>query len=132
MRDIPADLAARLAGGATTLCHCWSLTRRDGLALGFTDHDRDLAFGGLTYAARTGLEAAEASAELGFAIGGGEVAGALSAEGLSEDDLVRGLYDDARITLWLVNWAAPSQRLLLEAGFVGEVRRSEHGLHVPP
>ena len=70
MRDLPPDLAAHLAGGATTLCHCWALTRRDGARLGFTDHDRDLRFGGLTYAARSGLEAAEASTELGFAIGG--------------------------------------------------------------
>ena len=91
MRDLPPDLAAHLAGGATTLCHCWALTRRDGLRLGFTDHDRDLTFGGLTHAAGTGLEAAEASAELGFAIAGGEVAGALSAMGLTEADIAGGL-----------------------------------------
>ena len=58
------------------MCHCWSLTRRDGLTLGFTDHDRDLVFSGITFAARSGLEAAEASAELGFAVGGGAVVGA--------------------------------------------------------
>ena len=34
-----------------------------------------------------GLEAAEASTELGFAIGGGEVAGALSAVGLTDADI---------------------------------------------
>jgi hypothetical protein len=74
MKTIPDDLAAHLAGGATSLCRCWKLIRRDGQVLGFTDHDRDLSFGGLTFAARTGLEAAEAAAELGFAVGGGDVA----------------------------------------------------------
>ena len=69
MRSIPQELAAHLDGGVTTLCHCWRLVRRDGAGFGFTDHDRDLAFGGVTYAARTGLEAAEATAELGFAVG---------------------------------------------------------------
>ena len=44
MRTIPPDLAAHLERGATTLCHCWKLLRRDGAAFGFTDHDRDLAF----------------------------------------------------------------------------------------
>jgi hypothetical protein len=77
MRNIPSGLAAHLADGVTTLCHCWKLIRRDGTTFGFTDHDRDLAFGGATFAARSGLEAAEATAELGFAVGGGEVAGAL-------------------------------------------------------
>lgn len=127
MRDIPSELAAHLEGGATTLCHCWSLTRRDGLVLGFTDHDRPLAFEGIAFSAAMGLEAAEATAELGFAIGGGDVAGAFAATGLNETDLAHGLYDDARLRIWLVNWAEPTQRVLLDEGFVGEVRRGESG-----
>lgn len=125
MRDIPSGLAGHIEAGATTLCHCWSLTRRDGLVLGFTDHDRKLSFDGIDFAAATGLEAAESSAELGFAIGGGEVAGALAAFGLNETDLARGLYDDARVRVWLVNWADPSQRVLMEEGGVGEIKRGE-------
>lgn len=127
MRDIPSALAAHLAEGATTLCRCWSLTRRDGVVLGFTDHDGPLTFDAITFAATTGLEAAETTAELGFAIGGGEVSGAFAAIGLNEADLARGLYDDARIAIWLVNWADIDQRLLLETGFVGEVRRGDLG-----
>ncbi|MCZ8042551.1 MAG: DUF2163 domain-containing protein [Beijerinckiaceae bacterium] len=125
MRAIPEALADHLTQGATTLCRCWSLTRRDGLVLGFTDHDGPLVFDGVTFAATTGLEAAETSAELGFAVGGGDVSGALAASGLNEADLARGLYDDARVTVWLVNWADPAQRLRLDTGFVGEVRRSD-------
>ncbi|GLS46614.1 DUF2163 domain-containing protein [Methylobacterium brachythecii] len=124
MRDIPAALAARLEEGATTLCHCWSLTRRDGLALGFTDHDRDLVIDGLTYAARTGLEAAEASAELGFAVGGGDVAGALSSAGIAPDDITAGLYDGASVETWLVDWSMPEARLLLDVATIGEIRRA--------
>jgi uncharacterized phage protein (TIGR02218 family) len=126
MRAIPDGLAAHLARAATTLCRCWSLTRRDGLVLGFTDHDRPLAFDGVTFQETTGLEAAEGEAELGFAVGGGEVSGAFAAVGLNEADLARGLYDDARVSIWLVNWAEVSQRLLLETGFVGEIRRGDH------
>lgn len=127
MREIPAGLAAHLQQDATTLCRCWSLTRRDGEILGFTDHDRSLAFDDVAFAAVTGLEAAETASELGFAIGGGEVAGAFAVTGLNETDLARGLYDDARLSVWLVNWADPEQRILLETGFVGEVRRGEAG-----
>jgi len=127
MRDIPAGLTAHLESSATTLCRCWSLTRRDGLVIGFTDHDRPISFDGVAYQATAGLEAAETTAELGFAIGGGDVAGAFAASGLNEADLARGLYDDARVRIWLVNWAEVEQRLLLEEGFVGEVRRGELG-----
>ena len=125
MRDLPPDLAGRLAEGATTLCRCWRLTRRDGAVLGFTDHDRDLAFAGTTFAARSGLEAADATAELGFAVGGGEVSGALISAGLVEADIAAGRYDDAAVETWLVNWEAPEARLLTEQATIGEVRRAD-------
>ncbi|KRE17778.1 beta tubulin [Bosea sp. Root381] len=127
MRAIPSALQDHLDQNATTLCRCWSLTRRDGVVLGFTDHDLPLTFDGIVFAAATGLEAAETAAELGFAIGGGEVAGAFAATGLNEADLTRCLYDDVRVSVWLVNWAEVSQRLLLETGFVGEIRRGDLG-----
>ena len=123
MRDIPAAFAAHLAGGVTTLCRCWSLRRRDGLALGFTAPDRDLIVAGLVHEARTGLEAAEASAELGFAVSGGDVAGALSSLGLTEADVAGGLYDGAAVETWLVDWTNPETRLLLDLATIGEVRR---------
>lgn len=125
MRTIPLGLAARLGGGATTLARCWRLERRDGTVIGFTDHDRDIAFDGLSYKARTGLEAAEATSELGFAVGGGEVAGALVSAGITEADLLAGLYDDARVETHLVDWSAPQHRLLLDVATIGEVRRAD-------
>lgn len=123
MRDLPPAFAAHLAGGATTLCRCWALRRRDGVALGFTDHDRDVAVAGLTCAAHTGLEAAEAAAELGFAVSGGDVSGALSGLGLTEADIAGGLYDGAAVETWLVDWTDPGTRLLLDVGTLGEIRR---------
>ncbi len=125
MRQLPTSLAAHLAEGVTTLCRCWRLVRRDGSALGFTDHDRDLAFDGTVFAARSGLEAAEASTELGFAVGGGEVAGALVSAGITEDDIAAGLYDDAAVETFIVNWQRPEERLLLDAGAIGEIRRAD-------
>ena len=77
MRVLSPQFAAALQGGATTLCHCWRLRPRQGAALGFTDHDRDLAFDNTTFSAATGLEASALEAKLGFAVGGGEVSGAL-------------------------------------------------------
>jgi uncharacterized phage protein (TIGR02218 family) len=127
MRLIPTELAAHVAGGATTLCHCWRLLRRDGVVLGFTDHDEDLIFGGTLFAARAGFETAEAEAQLGFAVGGSEVSGALVSDLLREDDLSAGRYDGASVEAWLVNWADPTQRLLQDVTTIGEVRRGEFG-----
>lgn len=127
MRTLSPGLQASLAGGATTLARCWRLTRCDGAVLGFTDHDRTLRFEGTDFAAATGLEAADTQAELGFAVGGGDLAGVLAAESLSEDALAAGLYDAASLEVWLVDWQAPDNRLLLQTGLLGEVRRAGSG-----
>ncbi|HEY0236750.1 MAG TPA: DUF2163 domain-containing protein, partial [Afipia sp.] len=42
MRNIPSALQAKLDSGVTTLANCWTLTRRDGVVQGFTDHDEDI------------------------------------------------------------------------------------------
>jgi uncharacterized phage protein (TIGR02218 family) len=127
MRTIPPALAASLDAGATNLARCWKLSRVDDVTLGFTDHDRDLAFDGVTYLARTGLEAAEATTELGFAVGGGDVSGALVAASITEDDIAAGMYDGARVEIWIADWANPDARMLLDAGTIGEIARSDVG-----
>jgi len=130
MRTLPPDLAAHLAGDASTLCHAWRLQRKDGVVLGFTDHDRDLVLDGVTYEAATGLSASEASAETGMVTGGMEVAGALISDRLSEAELAAGAFDHARIETFLVNWSAPEERLLLRVGHIGEVLREDGAFRV--
>ena len=49
MKSIPGALQAHYETGSTTLAILWKLTRRDGQVYGFTDHDEDIAYGGLTY-----------------------------------------------------------------------------------
>jgi len=124
MRAIPDNLASRLTG-ATTLCHCWRLTLRDGSRFGFTDHDLDLAFDNTIFSAGAGLDATAADSELGFAVGGSEVTGALMSSAITEADIANGRYDGASVEVWLVDWSDTNARLLLDAGVIGEVRRSE-------
>lgn len=122
MRALSEAFRARLASGATTLAHAWRVRRADGAVRGFTDHDRDLTFGGVTYRAATGLagEAVETQASLGA--DAGEVSGVLSVDGIDEDDLRAGLWDGARVDVWRIDWSDPSLRAHLFAGRIGEVR----------
>ena len=125
MRILSPDLAAHLAGGVTTLCRCWKVTRSDLSVLGFTDHDRALSFDGVDYEPESGLDASEDVSETGFAIGGLEAVGALSSERLTAADMAAGLYDNAEVALWLVNWTTPAERHLLRLGHLGEVTRED-------
>lgn len=123
MRTVPALLQAKLDSGVTTLARCWVMTRRDGVVRGFTDHDADIVIDGVTCRAGTGLTASEATQQLGLAVSGSEISGALASEALNEDDLAAGRYDAAAVRVHLVDWSEPSLNLLLASGVLGEVRR---------
>jgi uncharacterized phage protein (TIGR02218 family) len=123
LRNVPAGLAAHLATGATTLCTCWRISRLDGVVLGFTDHDENLTFDGTLFRAGTGFEGTEIESRFGLAATGSELHGALSDDSISENDLISGKYDAARVELFLVDWSNVENRLLQRCGDIGEVRR---------
>lgn len=125
MRTIDPGLDAHLRSGATTLARCWRLTRRDTQVFGFTEHDRDLAFDGCTFVAATGMDGGAVEHELGLAVGGGEIRGALNAAAIGEADVMAGLWDGAKVETWLVNWSNVSERLLLDTGVIGDITRTD-------
>lgn len=125
MRDIPAPIAAAIASGATTFCRCWLLTRKDGVALGFTDHDRDLTIDATIFEAASGLDRSALEAAEGLASTGGEVSGALTSARITPEDIALGRYDGAELRCWLVDWSAPALSLLLEVNTLGEIRQTD-------
>lgn len=125
MRHIDPQLQAKLDAGATTLCRCWLVERIDGQAIGFTDHDLDLSFDGHLFRAGTGLDAAALESSTGLSVDNTQAVGALSAVGLTEDDIRAGLYDRAAVRQWLVDWTDPSLKILLFRGFLGEIERGD-------
>ncbi|RAH98782.1 beta tubulin [Acuticoccus sediminis] len=125
MREIPSALQAHLDSGVVTVCRCWRLARTDGVVIGFTDHDQAVVFDGVTHSAMSGLESSGDVTRTGLGVGGLEVAGALSSAGLDAAELVGGKYDFAKLTLWLVNWADVSQRVVMREGTLGEVTRAD-------
>ncbi len=127
MRTLPPLLASALQSGVTTLCWCWRIARADGAVLGFTDHDRDLAFDGVIYARASARAEGAVESQTGLAGGTASVAGALEDAALSEDDLGKGLYDGAEVELFRVDWTDTTARVLAWSGFLGEVSRGETG-----
>jgi uncharacterized phage protein (TIGR02218 family) len=121
----PEALAVHLGGEVTTVCHCWRLVRRDGVATGYTDHDRPLTVGATIYAPQTGLAASEARDTLGLAVDTVDVEGALSSDDISDEDIAAGLYDGATVETFLVNWRQPEDFVLLRKATVGKITRAD-------
>jgi uncharacterized phage protein (TIGR02218 family) len=123
MRDIPAEMAARIASGATTHAAVWRIARRDGEVFGFTDHDRPLDIEGVTYEPASGFAPGLIEKALGLGVDTASAAGALSSDAITAEDLAKGLWDGARVDIWRVDWTDVSLKVHLFAGRVGEVRR---------
>ena len=62
MKQLAPALQAHLDDGTTTLAWCWRITRADGVAFGFTDHDRRLTFEGTEFEPESGFTASEVRA----------------------------------------------------------------------
>lgn len=115
--------------GVTTLARCWAVMRRDGTTYGFTDHDRALAFDGITFKADAGMTARAITSATGLSVDNSEAMGALSDAAITEADIEAGRFDGAEVKAWLVNWADVTVRSLRFAGTIGELRRAGGAFH---
>ncbi|MEM8749420.1 MAG: DUF2163 domain-containing protein [Pseudomonadota bacterium] len=121
MSSFNADLKAHLAGEVTTVCTCWIIRPSGKEPIGFTNHDNDLLIEGISCKAATGFESTEAMSQLGLPVDDQEIEGVLSSEAISQRDLKLGLYNDARVETWMVNWCNTQQRQLRRVALLGNV-----------
>ena len=123
MKNLSPALQSHLDDGTTTLSWCWRISRSDGVALGFTDHDRALTFDGTGFEPESGFAASEIRAGSDLAVDAQDATGVLTSDRITETDILDGRWDNAAVELWRVNWADTSQRVLLRRGAVGQIRR---------
>ena len=114
----------------------WRVFRRDGVALGFTTHDRDLVFSGLRHRAAPGMVPAAIRMTSEISDDSAEVEGAVSHDSISEADLSSGLFDEASIVIGAVDWETMEHEILYSGqigrieddrqGFSAQLRSSKH------
>jgi uncharacterized phage protein (TIGR02218 family) len=122
MQNISPSLSVHLAQETTTLATCWSVKRKDGITLYFTEHDRDILVDGHLYKAASGMSTSAITSQSGLSVDNLEFEGMLNAEAISEDDILAGRYDHAEISVFMVNYAEPDTGVLeLKTGWLGEV-----------
>ncbi len=118
------QLLSHLETGNTTVCRAWTVVRRDGRVLGFTDHDTDLTVDGIVHSAAAGLTARSIQSGSGMSVDNSEVVGVLNDASISEDDIAAGRFDGAKVWLRLVNWTDPEVWFEVFQGTIGEIVRN--------
>tara|TARA_R110000824_G_scaffold25838_9_gene89623 strand:- start:4138 stop:4956 length:819 start_codon:yes stop_codon:yes gene_type:complete len=109
----------------TSSAYLWRLERADGLALGFTSHDRDLFIEAFRYRAAPGMVPSSIALSDSLDIDNVEIAGVMTSAAIAEADLDAGRWDGALLYISLVDWEQPeAEPLPLICGEFGEIVRS--------
>jgi hypothetical protein len=104
VKTITARDQTHLDSGYLTTATLWKITRRDGEVFGFTDHDQDIEFGGLTYDASTSYNRTATADQAGFAVANMVIESILDSTLIVESDILAGLWDYAQVEMRTVNW----------------------------
>lgn len=130
MKSLGAGILSHIQQETTTLCICWLITRRDGVVKAFTSNVADLRWlppgGGkgdeITFKASTGAVVSNLQTSAGRGIDNLSAYGVINSVDLTEADLLKGFYDDAKVEIMLVNYEDTTQYVTLVKGNLGEVK----------
>ena len=101
----------------------WRIERRDGVALGFTSHNRDLTFDGLLHRAAPGMLPSALRRTGALSRDTLEVQGMLAHDAISTEDLRQRRYDRAFVKIGLIDWETRDRAVLFE-GEIGELNEN--------
>jgi uncharacterized phage protein (TIGR02218 family) len=104
----------------------WRVSRRDGVTLGFTSHDRDLWLDGVLHRAAPGMLPSAVRRTADLSADSVEVEGALTHDAISSADLTAGLFDGAQVQLGVVDWET-GERAVLYGGEIGALGETAAG-----
>jgi hypothetical protein len=128
-KNLTSVMRAHLDEETTRLAAIWRITRKDGQQFFFTDHDRDIVFGGEVYRADAGFARTAIRSDAGFAVDNLDLVGVFAEGGIVEDEVRASLFDGAEIAISFVNWADPDGHgeIRLRRGTLGETRLTPQG-----
>jgi hypothetical protein len=127
MKCTTPEMEAHLRGCLTTLATCWKITRKDGQVFAYTDHDRNIVFTGQLYKACLSYSRTAVRTTADFSVDNLDVQGVLDATEITEIDLEAGIWDNARVEIFAVNWAdLTMEDVKLRAGWIGKVSMGQN------
>lgn len=110
-------------GNAHLFAALWTIKRRDGVVLRFTNHNTNIEYDGAVYEAVGGFDRTALQKPQGLKERNLDLVGMLHSDAITHDDLRAGRYRGAEVSYQLINWKFPWAGFHLYALFwVVEVR----------
>ena len=122
MKTGAAGINAHILLDSTTLSLCCKIERADGTILGFTDHDVDISYGGITFKAANAISPFSIDSSSDLKIDNLEIEGIINSAEITDEDILAGRYDSAEVWLFLINWVTPADGIIkMRYGTIGEI-----------
>lgn len=120
------------ASGSPKRCRAWVLARADGAVMGFTDHDREIAFidsahGAVALEPSSGFTASAFADSIGLGRNDMDIGGAIRSDKITVGDLGSGVYDGAEVRYYWIDWSDPTKFDLISVSRVAEILRNQNG-----
>lgn len=126
-KTIGVDLQSHLTGEVTSIAHCLKLILKDTTVMGFTDHDRDIVYDGVTYESSTAYNLSSLAASSNLSVDKIDIEAVLDSSYITVADLRAGKYDFAEWYLFIVNWKDTTMgKLDLSRGWLGKTEIGKH------
>ena len=125
-RTLSAALTTHSNLEVTTLATCWKIVRKDGTIMGYTSHDKDVTYDGVTYSPAEYVRVSNMEQTADAAPGNIDINVAFG-EGITKADISKGKYDYAELYVFMINYADTSQGIVqLISGNLGEITVDEY------
>lgn len=135
MLRIPEPLREHLKQCVTTICYVMKITTVSGQVFGMTTHPVTIVFDGVTYNPMNGFDQSNIVSNTAFSVSNGQPTAFFSAkvDGLTYEDAMAGVLDNASWSLGLLNWLNPSLDMyaVIDSGDVGEVKIVDQMIYMP-
>ena len=123
MKATPSGLLAHFQGSTLTVSNLFKVQWTNGTIICLTDHDQDIPAIGLTFQSAVGFNASDVASSDTLAVDNLEIHSVLTNDVIRQADIDAGLWDNAYVTQYKVNWADPSMGVdYVQTGRLGNVQ----------
>jgi len=127
-RSLSEDLVSHFGQEVTTIATCWRIERRDGTVLGFTNHDETISYNGVDYSPFSSAGISDLEQMADTEADNVDIEIAFDSEYITKTDVQLGLYDNAAMHVFLINYKDTTQGIVqLISGRLGEAEVKEYG-----
>jgi uncharacterized phage protein (TIGR02218 family) len=118
MIELPSNLKYIKKRNTLSLTKCWIIIRQDGKQFSFSEHDKSITVDGILFQPSNSAMVSAAEQSVGLEGGNAEIQGFIASEQISHTDLLAGLFNNAQVIQYVVDWKYPFAGYISKTQFV--------------